>query len=83
MYAVRIVKYPHCTPITPSRGAKLWKDAAPVSDVTLPRPGYGTERNQRTEELDLQTSLFSITQKTPTYPSTRQNRKVRAVIAKI
>ena len=33
-----LVKYPHCTPITPSRRTKSWKDAAPVPDLTLPRP---------------------------------------------
>ena len=35
---VMVVKYPHCTPITLSRRTKLWKDAAPVPDLTLPRP---------------------------------------------
>ena len=29
-YFIRIVKYPHFTPITLSRGTKLWKDAATV-----------------------------------------------------
>ena len=32
----RIVKYPHCTPITPSRGTKLWKDAATVRAIGVP-----------------------------------------------
>ena len=35
---VMLVKYPHCTPITLSRRTKLWKDAAPVPDLMLPRP---------------------------------------------
>ena len=50
-----LVKYPHCTPITPSRRGKLWKDAAPVSDLTMPTPENGTEKNEKTKELDLQT----------------------------
>ena len=32
----RVVKYPHCTPITPSRGTKLWKDAATVRAIGVP-----------------------------------------------
>ena len=35
---VMSVKYPHCTPITPSRRTKLLKYAAPVPGLTLPRP---------------------------------------------
>ena len=77
-----LVKYPHCTPITLSRRTNLWKDAAPVPDLTLPRPEQGTEKNEKTKELDLQTSLLSSTQETPTHPSHRQNRKVRTLISK-
>ena len=29
---VMLVKYPHCTPITPSRRTQLWKHAAPGPD---------------------------------------------------
>ena len=32
----KTVKYPHCTPITPSRGIKLWKDAATVKAIGVP-----------------------------------------------
>ena len=35
---LKTVKYPHCTPIIPSRRTKLWKVAAPVPDITLPSP---------------------------------------------
>ena len=31
-----LVKYPHCTPITPSRRTKLWKDAATVRAIGVP-----------------------------------------------
>ena len=31
-----IVKYPHCTPITPSRGTKLWKDVATIRAIGVP-----------------------------------------------
>ena len=77
-----LVKYLHCTPITPSRRTKLWKDSAPVPDLTLPTPEYGSEKNMKCKDLDLQTSLLSTTQETPTHPSHRQNRKVRTVIPK-
>ena len=30
------VKYPHCTPIAPSRKTKLWKDAATVRAIGVP-----------------------------------------------
>ena len=33
---MRIVKYPHCTPIIPSRGTKLWKNAATVRAIGVP-----------------------------------------------
>ena len=31
-----VVKYPHCTPIAPSRKTKLWKDAATVRAIGVP-----------------------------------------------
>ena len=31
-----IVKYPHCTPIAPSRRTKLWKGAATVRAIGVP-----------------------------------------------
>ena len=33
---VLLVKYPHCTPITPSRRTKVWKDAATVRAIGVP-----------------------------------------------
>ena len=66
---VTLVNYPHCTPITPSRRTKVWKDSAPVPDLTLPRPEYGTEKNMKCKDLDLQTSLLSTTQDTPIHLS--------------
>ena len=33
---VLLVKYCHCTPITPSRRTKLWKDAATVRAIGVP-----------------------------------------------
>ena len=36
-----LVKYPHCTPITPSRKTKLWKDAATVRAIGVPSIAQG------------------------------------------
>ena len=35
----KFVKYPHCTPIAPSRRTKLWKDAATVRAIGVPNIG--------------------------------------------
>ena len=34
---MRIVKYAHCTPISPSRGTRLWKDPATVRAIGVPK----------------------------------------------